>query len=139
MCSKCQDVLIGFSIPHTPTTCPLVHSSYCSLCCSYGHLTEDCPDDGVLENRIVQYVEQLVPHSLLKKYNVSTATPVGSYMDEGKPRHEAVLEIEDTDKAIRAVIIANHMNPSGKMKENRRILKQLADEQHRKLVYIAPK
>lgn len=139
MCSKCQDVLIGFAIPHTPRTCPLLHSSYCSLCCSYGHFTEDCPDDEILDNRVVQFAEQLIPPSLLKKYNVTSRTPVGSYKTETKPKHDPVLEIEESDKAIRAVLMNYSIQPSGKMKENRRLLKVLADEQGRKLVYIKAK
>lgn len=138
MCSKCQDVLIGFSIPHVPKTCPLLRSSYCSVCCSYGHFTEDCPDHEVLEHRVVQFVEQLIPHSLLKKYNITTTTPLNSYT-QAKPKYEPVLEIEETDKAIRAVLMNYSLQPSGKMKENRRMLKQIADEQGRKLVYIKAK
>jgi len=83
-------------------------------------------------------VEQLVPHSLLQKYNISTRTPVGSYTD-AKPKYEPVLEIEESDKAIRAVLMNYSLQPSGKMKENRRMLKQIADEQGRKLVYIKAK
>lgn len=138
MCSKCQDVLIGFSIPHPTKACPLLRSSYCSLCCSYGHLTEDCPDEEICESRVVQYAEQLIPHSLLKKYNVVSRTPVGTY-SASKPKYEPVLEIEETDKAIRAVLMNYSIQPSGKMKENRRLLKQIADEQHRKLVYVKSK
>ncbi len=139
MCSKCQDVLIGFAIPHTTKTCPLLHSSYCSVCCSYGHFTEDCPDNEILEHRVVQYAEQLIPHSLLKRYNVTSRTPVGPYKSDAKAKCEPVLEIEDTDKAIRAVLMNYSIQPSGKMKENRRLLKVLADEQGRKLVYIKAK
>jgi hypothetical protein len=63
---------------------------------------------------------------------------VGSYTD-AKPKYEPVLEIEESDKAIRAVLMNYSLQPSGKMKENRRMLKQIADEQGRKLVYIKAK
>ena len=138
MCSKCENVLIGFSIPHSVSNCPLLHSSYCSVCCSYGHLTEECPDDEVLQNRRATYVEQLVPPSLLKRYKVSTQTLL-EYPLEPKQRIEPLLEIEETDKAIRQVLMNYSIQPSGRMKENRRLLKQLSDEIGRKLVYLAPK
>lgn len=55
------------------------------------------------------------------------------------PKFEPVLEVEDSDKAIRAVLMDYYIQPSGKMKENRRLLKQIADQEKRKLVYLAPK
>lgn len=63
---------------------------------------------------------------------------MGTY-SASKPKYEPVLEIEETDKAIRAVLMNYSIQPSGKMKENRRLLKQIADEQHRKLVYVKSK
>lgn len=138
MCSKCENVLIGFSIPHATTNCPLLHSSYCSVCCSYGHLTDECPDHEVLQNRKATYVEQLVPPSLLRRYNITTQTPL-EYPNEPRPRGEPLLEIEETDKAIRQVLMNYSIQPSGRMKENRRLLKQLSDEIGRKLVYLTPK
>ena len=139
MCSNCQDVLIGFSIPHPKSACPLLHSSYCSICCSYGHITEDCPDDEVVKASGLQYAEQLIPYSFLQRYKITSRTPIEHVSEEWKPKHEPVLEVEETDKAIRAILMSYHIQPSGKMKENRRMLKQLSDELHRKLVYVKPK
>jgi len=138
MCSKCENVLIGFSIPHAISNCPLLHSSYCSVCCSYGHLTDECPDHEVLHNRRATYVEQLVPPSLLKRYKIDTQTPL-EYPSEPHEREQPLLEIEETDKAIRQVLMNYSIQPSGRMKENRRLLKQLSDEIGRKLVYLTPK
>lgn len=139
MCSNCQDVLIGFAIPHPVSACPLLRSSYCSVCCSYGHLTQDCPDEEILDCREVQFIEQLIPHSLTQAYGIRTQTPLLQGRARKNARFEPVLEVEDSDKSIRAVLLSYEIQPSGKMKENRRLLKQIADEQGRKLVYVHPK
>ena len=83
-------------------------------------------------------MEQLVPPSLLKRYKITTQTLLDS-PDEPKQKREPLLEIEETDKAIRQVLMNYSIQPSGRMKENRRLLKQLSDEMGRKLVYLSPK
>ena len=135
MCSNCKDVLIGFSISHAASNCPLLRSSYCSVCCSYGHLTEDCPDKEVLKFRKPTYVEQLIPYSLLKQHKITSQTPLPTTEDR-VAKYEPEWEVEDTDKAIRQVLMNYSSQPSGKPKENRRLLKQISDERHLKLVYI---
>lgn len=140
MCSKCQAYLgkNAIDIPHLPMNCPLMLSSYCSVCCSYGHFTEDCTDETVLKHREVEFVEQLVPYQLLQRYKIQTKTPLKEIGEEKKPKYEPVLEIEDSDKTIRQVLM-NYGKPiSGKMKENRRVLKQIAEDMGRKLVYLKP-
>ena len=54
------------------------------------------------------------------------------------PKPEPLLEVEDSDRAIRQVLMNYSIQPSGRMKENRRLLKQLSDEIGRKLVYLKP-
>jgi hypothetical protein len=135
MCSYCKNEGIDFSIPHATTNCPLRRTSYCSVCCSYGHLTEECNDHEVLKYRKPTYVEQLIPYSLLKQYNITTQTPLPT--TEGPvPKYEPEWAVEDTDKAIRQVLMNYSIQPSGKSKENRRLLKQISDERNLKLVYI---
>jgi hypothetical protein len=138
MCSKCQDILIGFSIPHPVSACPLAKASYCSLCCCYGHLTECCPDDDAQQSRTIQFVEQLVPYALLQQYNITSLTPLHQAEAQKRARFEPVLEVEETDRAIRQILMNYSIQPSGKMKENRRLLKQLSEELGRKLVYLKP-
>ena len=83
-------------------------------------------------------MEQLISPSLLQQYKIESRTPL-VYPNETKSyRFEPVLEIEDSDKAIRQVLMNYSIQPSGRMKENRRLLKQLADDIGRKLVYLAP-
>ncbi len=59
--------------------------------------------------------------------------------DSLRLRHEPVLEVEESDKAIRQILMNYSIQPSGRMKENRRLLKQLSEELHRKLVYVSSK
>jgi hypothetical protein len=141
MCSKCQAYLgkNAIDIPHPPLNCPLMLSAYCSVCCSYGHFTEACPDEEVLQHREVEFVEQLVPYQLLQRYKIKSKTPIASsIVEQKKPKHEPVLEIEESDKTIRQVLMNYGMPISGKMKENRRVLKQVAEDMGRKLVYLKP-
>ena len=79
-----------------------------------------------------------MPHSLIREYKIQTRTPL-EYPEESKEKREPLLEIEETDKAIRQVLMNYSIQPSGRMKENRRLLKQLSDEIGRKLVYLTPK
>lgn len=137
MCSNCKNVLIGFSIPHKPINCPLHHSSYCSICCSYGHLTEHCPDDEAVKHRRVEFVEQLVPPSVLQRYNITSKTPVPG-PSEPRKLHGPEWEVENSEKAIRQVLMNYGIQPM-KAKENRRLIKQIADELQRKLVYVDTK
>lgn len=117
--------------------CPLSNIYYCSVCCAYGHLTKDCANYEALRHRQVEFVEQLVPPSLLDQYQVTSQTPLRS---EKLPplKGPRSLEVEDSDKAIRQLLMNNDITPSGKMKVNRRLLKQLADQQGRMLIYLAP-
>ena len=139
MCSKCEDILIGYSIPHPVFVCPL-QREYCSICCERGHTTKECTDYEVVKHRSVQFVEQLIPYTIAQQYNITILTPISTKPQEPKT-FEPVLEVEDSDEAIRAVLRAINPNvaPSGIMKENRRRLKQHADSMKRKLVYITPK
>ena len=122
MCSKCQDILIGFSIPHPVSSCPLSRSQYCSYCCCYGHLTKECTEGDAKESRD----------------GPSTPLPIFSEEDIRPSRFQPVLEVEETDRAIRQVLMNYSIQPSGKMKENRRLLKEVAEQIGRKLVYLKP-
>lgn len=84
-------------------------------------------------------MEQLIPHSLLRRYQITTQTPLEPTENAYAHPHEPVLEVEESDKAIRQVLMNYSIQPSGRMKENRRLLKLLSEEIHRKLVYITPR
>lgn len=138
MCTKCKDILIRAVQKHSPMTCPIVRSSYCSICATYGHTTLDCPDEAVLEHRVPEYVEQLIPHSILDMYNIKSRTPLLNKptVDPDKPK--AILEVYDTDKCIRTILMNYNKPFSGKAKENKIRIQHLADELGRKLVFVKP-
>ena len=83
-------------------------------------------------------MEQLLPPTLVRHYNITSQTPLPR-TDPPKSLFEAEWTVEDTDKAIRQVLMNYEIQPSGRPKENRRLLKELADERHLKLVYIKAK
>ncbi len=82
-------------------------------------------------------MEQLIPQSYLKQYKISSQTLL-EHRCEKRNFGEPVLEVEESDKAIRQVLMNYSIQPSGRMKENRRLLKQLSDDVGRKLVYLKP-
>ena len=136
MCSNCKKILVGWMGGAHPTTaCPVAQSSYCGICASYGHTVGECPDHAVLEHRVPQYVEQLIPHGLMVAYNIKTRTPL-PVNPVLKPIHEPVLEVKDIDKDIRAVLLNYNIQPSGKKKELRIQIKKVADDLKKKLVVI---
>jgi hypothetical protein len=99
------------------TTCPAAPSTF---------YTEPC------------YVEQLIPSSLLKQYNITTQTllpkatlPVAST--------QGILEIKDDDKVIRAFLVAR--GQIGPRTENstmiRDALMKYAKAENKRLIYIS--
>jgi hypothetical protein len=94
----------------------------------------ECPDDKILEERVPKYVEQLIPPSLMRVYDIKTRTPLPKVIHE--VIHEPVLEVKDLDKDIRAILMNYNIQPSGKKKELRHQIKRLSDDLKRKLVFI---
>lgn len=94
-----------------------------------------CPDGEVLEHRKPEFIEQLIPTSLLDIYNIQSTTPLVNKDVEIKPKYEPVLDVYDTDKNIRAILMNHGKSISNKPKENRLRLQRLADELGRKLIY----
>jgi hypothetical protein len=139
MCSKCSKALGSHAIkvPHASINCPL-NCFFCSICCSYGHTTDDCPDHELSKHRDIEYVEQLLPPSIRKSYSITSLTPLSKKTAAPGPTLPT-LEVEESEKSIRAILLANDIQPSNKPKENRRLMKQLADELGRKLYYIPAK
>lgn len=82
MCSNCKDVAKGCRPKlHEPTFCPLLRASYCSICCSKGHYTADCPNTAALEYRKPQFMEQLIPFCKLQEYGITSKTPLPSFKE----------------------------------------------------------
>ncbi len=136
MCDICKDVLSDFGIEHTIQNCPLRTSRYCSYCASYGHLTKSCPAKPSQMYREPVYLEQLIPPSMLKEYNITTTTPINIKLSEPK---QQLLEIDDNDKVISTYLSSRGIKITRKAKENRLILEEYAKSQNKRLVYLTQK
>jgi len=132
MCDICRDTLQDFSIQHTEALCPLRNSRYCSFCAQYGHLTKLCPAKPKRMFREPAYLEQLIPYSDLKEYNITSKTPI-KYKSVEEPQQ--LLEIKDDDRVIAAYLSARAIKvPKGHTK--RHTLEEYAKLQHKRVIYI---
>lgn len=133
MCSTCSDILQDFGIEHTVELCPLRNSWYCSYCAMYGHLTKSCPAKPSILFREPAFIEQLIPYSELKEYNITSRTPIkrsASY--EAEPQ---LLEIKDNDKAILAYLMARSIKIQRGFTK-RQMLEEYAKINNKRVVYI---
>jgi hypothetical protein len=90
-------------------------------------------------------MEQLIPPSLLAEYGISTQTPLRD-LPLADPPTKVIMEVPETESAIRAALIALGEKPmicqeKGKrekkeMTENKRKLQKIADIAGKKLVYV---
>jgi hypothetical protein len=132
MCDICRDTLQDFSIQHTEALCPLRNSRYCSYCAQYGHLTKSCPAKPSRMFREPVYLEQLIPYSDLKEYNITSKTQI-KYKKAEEPQQ--LLEIKDDDKVISAYLLARSVkNQRGFTK--RQTLEEYAKLNNKRVVYV---
>lgn len=134
MCSKCKDILQDFDIVHTVTLCPLRNSWYCSYCAIYGHLTKSCPAKPSILFIKPAYIEQLIPYSDLKEYNITTQTPIRAPLLE-KEKEMRLLEIKDNDKVIAAYLGARSVKIQRGFTK-RQTLEEYAKLENKRVVYI---
>ena len=132
MCSICKDILVDFGVEHTESHCPIRNSRYCSYCAQYGHLTKSCPASPPLWAREPTFLEHLIPPSDLKRYHITTLTPIPSYKVEKPPQ---LLEIKDNDKAIAAYLSARSIKTI-KGFTKRKMLEEYAKQQNKRIVFI---
>ena len=132
MCSNCKDILEDFGIEHTVTLCPLRNSWYCSYCAIYGHLTKSCPAKPSILFRNPAYIEQLIPYSDLKEYNITSKTPIRVPLLEKEQR---LLEIKDNDKVIVAYLAARSVKIQRGFTK-RQALEEYAKLENKRVVYI---
>jgi hypothetical protein len=88
-----------------------------------------CPNKATWHHRTPEFVEQLIPLSVLRHYKIKTRTPIPGENHEHIPYiHDPVIEIPyDKDgKNIRATLAAYNI-PSSSVKENERIINALGD------------
>lgn len=134
MCTKCQDILKGFQLIHSVADCPLVQTSYCGACASRGHSTSECPDPQIWKHREPEYLEQLLPVSIMTQYNITTKTPLPTR--QWTRMQQPIMEVKDDDVHVRAILRNHDKQISGRDKENRVRLQKLADELGQKLVFV---
>jgi hypothetical protein len=90
-------------------------------------------------------MEQLIPPSLMESYGITSRTPLSSNPQPEKAA-EWLLEVPETDEALRAALVAAGVKPmicqeKGK-KENREItenkkrLQKVADRLGRRIVFL---
>jgi hypothetical protein len=133
MCSICKDTLQDFSIEHTEQLCPLRNSRYCSYCAQYGHITKSCPAKPKRMFREPVYLEQLIPYTDLKEYNITSKTPI-QYKIPEEPQQ--LLEIKDDDKVISAYLMARSVKTQ-KGYSRRETLEEYAKLNNKRVVYVS--
>jgi hypothetical protein len=95
-------------------------------------LTKSCPASPPLWAREPTFLEQLIPPSDLKRYHITTLTPIPSYKVEKPPQ---LLEIKDNDKAIAAYLSARSIKTI-KGFTKRKMLEEYAKQQNKRIVFI---
>ena len=142
MCENCSKILGKCVAPHYkyPDKCPLKTASYCCLCASYGHITINCKQDT--RYREPQFLEQLIPPSLLQQNGIITNTPIIStnkkqltYMI--KPM-VSIIDVIDHPKAIKSVLKTMNAMPKKEERGIHKYKKQMnkvAKERNENVVY----
>ena len=130
---------------HYEDACPLRKAKYCGLCASYGHSPIGCPDTLSRVYREPHCIEQLIPPSLLAEFDIRSHTPLLSHKIMDAPR-TVIMEVPETEEAIRAALIAAGEKPmicqekgrreKREMMENKKKLQKIADVLGKKLVYV---
>lgn len=143
-CFACAPVLGRLVKPHVVDACPLIRGRYCGMCASYGHTPSNCPDVTTRSFREPQFVEQLIPPSLMEKHRIITKTLLNPASAVGKG--DWLMEVPDTDEGLRAALMAAGVKPmicqgngrsTGKeITENKQRLQKVATAAGRKLVFI---
>lgn len=108
---------------HAAGHCPVTASLFCSICQETGHPTMKCPRRDTWHSRKPEFVEQLIPLSVLQHYKIETRTPIPGVDNKHYPYlYKSVIEIPyDKDgKNIRATLAAHNI-PSSSVKENERV------------------
>ena len=135
--------------PHGVDACPLANASYCGLCASYGHSPSTCPDAVTRAYREPQYLEQLVPPSVLEQFNINTRTPLAAAASAAATsiEEERIWEVLDTDEGLRAALTNLGLKPmicqekgrkeAKEIQENKRRLQGAADAAGYKVLYVS--
>lgn len=144
-CKSCRSVLGSLTLPHSVGQCPLRKLRYCGICAVHGHNEHNCTDSDAMLEREPLYLEQLIPPSVAIEYNIQSKTPLSRPITLKVPQ-KPIMEIPETEEAIRAALVAAGEKPmicqqkgrlGGKeMVENKKRLQKVAEIYGRKLVFI---
>ena len=93
-----------------------------------------CPDRATWHYRKPEFVEQLIPISVLNHYNIKSLTPIGMPRSGDTHEHipyihgDPVIEIpyDDDGKNVRATLAAYNL-PSSSVKENKRVMNEFGN------------
>jgi hypothetical protein len=132
MCDICRETLQDFSLEHSESLCPLRNSRYCSYCAKYGHLTKMCPAKPSVMFREPAYLEQLIPPTELKEFNITSKTRIKCKVPE---EPQQLLEIKDDDKVIGAYLAARSIKVQRGFTK-RHTLEEYAKMNNKRVVYI---
>jgi hypothetical protein len=107
----------------------------------------DC-HDALSHDNAPQYLEQLIPPSLLVKYGITSRTPILGVPCLPPPVGKPPIEIPNTEDEVRACLISLGGKPMScqaigkeekrEFTENTKRLQRLADSLGRKLILINP-
>jgi hypothetical protein len=125
MCENCIHILGKCVAPHAlfPDKCPLKTATYCCLCASYGHSVRDCKLDKTY--REPQFLEQLIPPSLLEENKIVTNTPISKKMSTMPTPMKPTIDIIDDPKAIRSLLKSKNDMPNIKERDKSKYKKHL--------------
>jgi len=136
MCDFCSKLYT--SEQHDPSLCPVRAALYCSICQIYGHTTIKCRERDSWHYRKPEFVEQLIPTSILAHYKIDSLTRITSGVNEHIPyiHGDPVICIPDDDKGknIRATL-ASYNLPCSSKKEDKRIIEEFSNLIGKKVEY----
>jgi hypothetical protein len=140
MCDNCRDPPYSFrGDKHERITCPFKTSQYCSHCAIYGHSYTSCPAPPSKIFTEPRYIEQLIPESVRKHYNITSNTLLpGSSKDVPKEERQGFLELTNDDKIIKAFLVSRGL--IGPRTENSNILRlalmNYAKSENKRLIFL---
>jgi hypothetical protein len=76
----------------------------------YGHSPAGCPDTVTHSFRVPQYLEQLIPPSMLEEYRITSRTAL-SYVPPVARLEIPPMRVPDTAEAVRAALISIDVKP----------------------------
>jgi len=139
MCSICSTVLKVQQ--HSTLDCPIRSALFCSICQDFGHATLKCPERDTWHYRKPEFIEQLIPSSILSHYKITSLTKITSGVKEHPPyiHGDPVIDVPEDDdgKNIRATL-ASYNLPCSSVKENKRVLEAYGNLIGKKIDYEEP-